>query len=233
MKIKKISVVDQIFENIKNDIFNNVYKVGEKLPSETELAEMYGVSRASVRTANQRLLLLGLIDIKTGEGSFVKEFNFINLTKEVSEIIANYSMLEYLYEFRTDIELSCAKLAMKRASDKELENLSIIAEEMFFEAKKNNIDEYFEINYKFHYELCKLSKNKLYEFVYSSIKDICILSMKTNVETILKFNKNGFIISAESHIEIAHLIRKRSVKKVIKALDDLINFYANLTNEDL
>lgn len=225
LEIKKISIVDQIFENIKEDIQSNVYKPGDKLPSEIVLAEMYGVSRVSVRTAIQRLAMLGMIDIRVGEGSFVKEFNFRDLTNQISEIIANNSMLEFLFEFRSNIEIHCVKLAISRAADYELKQLIVIARDMFEKAKNNDLSGYIERNYDYHYLLCTLSKNRLYEFVYSSIKDLFLLGIKTNLETGDSLGYNALNTSAKNHIYLSELIISRKSDEACSYLDSIINFY--------
>lgn len=60
-----------IFSDIKNKINNGDYKAGDKLPSEHELADLYGVSRITSKRALQELEIIGLIERKKGKGSFV------------------------------------------------------------------------------------------------------------------------------------------------------------------
>lgn len=52
-KIRRLSVVDQVSDSIKQSLLDQVWKEGDKLPSEGELAEYYGVNRLSVRMALQ------------------------------------------------------------------------------------------------------------------------------------------------------------------------------------
>ena len=59
-KIRRLSVVDQVSDSIKQSLLDQVWKEGDKLPSEGELAEYYGVNRLSVRMALQKLSTLGL-----------------------------------------------------------------------------------------------------------------------------------------------------------------------------
>ena len=49
MKIKKVSVVDQVSEALKEKLLNHTWEPGDKLPSEGELADTFGVNRLSVR----------------------------------------------------------------------------------------------------------------------------------------------------------------------------------------
>lgn len=221
-RINRESVAEQVFESLKDSIEEGQYKAGDKLPSETSLANTFGVSRLSVRTAIQKLSLLGLADVKVGEGTFVKEMSFLNLTNQVSEMIANEDMMEYLLEFRTNIESHCTNLALKRATDQELDELLKLSYELGKIALESNIEKYTELDYEFHYMLCKLSKNKLYELVYSSIRDLFYKTIRMNLESISDVNfslKN----SAEGHISLVLMLKERNELEALSCIDKIIN----------
>lgn len=67
-----VSLYEQLKLLIKNDILNNIYKPGERMPSETELGELYGVSRITVRRAIKELANEGLLICRQGKGTFVE-----------------------------------------------------------------------------------------------------------------------------------------------------------------
>ena len=69
--IDRSRIADQIFEELRDDIVLGKIVRGEKLPSERELANQYGVSGPTVREAIRGLTLLGLVDVKHGSGAFV------------------------------------------------------------------------------------------------------------------------------------------------------------------
>lgn len=71
--IKRESVADQIFGQLKTKIVSGELKPGDKLPTEMELCELYNVSRTSVRQALTNLSSLDLVEAKTGGGTFVKK----------------------------------------------------------------------------------------------------------------------------------------------------------------
>ena len=81
-KIETVSVVDQVCMAIKEMIITTPYRPGDKLPSEQEIAEAYGVNKLSVRMALQTLCTLGAIEKRNGEGSFVKRFSISPLLIE-------------------------------------------------------------------------------------------------------------------------------------------------------
>ena len=72
-KIERVNLTDQIYEQIVSNIMQGTWAVGDKLPSESELADSMGVSRVSVRAAIQKACAIGLIETKVGRGVFCKE----------------------------------------------------------------------------------------------------------------------------------------------------------------
>lgn len=69
--IKRVTVTEQIMEQIAQFITQGQLKAGDKLPNERDLAARLGVTRGRVREALRALSLIGLITIKAGEGSYV------------------------------------------------------------------------------------------------------------------------------------------------------------------
>ena len=63
--------------------------MGERLPSESEFADIFGVNRLSIRMALQKLSAVGIIETRVGEGSFVKEFSMRSFIDEISVFFEN------------------------------------------------------------------------------------------------------------------------------------------------
>jgi len=70
---QKITIVESILDQVVCQIRDGVLKPGDKLPSERQMIEMLGVSRSSVREAMQGLSAMGLVEIRPGDGTFVKD----------------------------------------------------------------------------------------------------------------------------------------------------------------
>jgi DNA-binding FadR family transcriptional regulator len=71
--VKKQTLPEQMAETIKELILSGKLEAGDALPTEPELCEQFGVSRAVVRDATRILMALGLVDVKHGAGVFVTE----------------------------------------------------------------------------------------------------------------------------------------------------------------
>lgn len=69
---RRVKVVDEIIETLRQDIVTRRLPHGERLPSEKELSERFGVSQPTVREAIRALETIGLVEVFHGSGSFVR-----------------------------------------------------------------------------------------------------------------------------------------------------------------
>ena len=73
--IRRTSLSDKIIEQIINLISRKVLKPGQRLPSEKDLCKRFGVGRTSIREALRSLAVMGILDGRVGEGTFVSKNN--------------------------------------------------------------------------------------------------------------------------------------------------------------
>ncbi|MFN2188314.1 MAG: FadR/GntR family transcriptional regulator [Candidatus Promineifilaceae bacterium] len=69
----KLTLADQVVDSIRESILDGEWQPGEALPTEPELSEIFGVSRAVVRDATRMLAAQGLVEARHGKGVFVTE----------------------------------------------------------------------------------------------------------------------------------------------------------------
>jgi len=81
--IRRPKVREQVSEQIKQYIVSEKLMPGDRLPTETQLAETFGISRLSVREATKTLEFLGIIESKTGVGLTVGRLDLGRLTKHL------------------------------------------------------------------------------------------------------------------------------------------------------
>ena len=72
--IERRSVTDEVFAQLSAEVLSGDLAAGDNLPSERRLAEVLGVSRPSVRQALQRLANAGLVDVRHGDATTVRDF---------------------------------------------------------------------------------------------------------------------------------------------------------------
>src|SRR5919201_4674404 len=116
--IRRPRASGEIVAQIERAIFGGHLSSGDRLESERELAEKFGVSRITVRDALRVLEARGLIRVKVGAtgGAFVAEANVDRVAESISTMIQLKRMtLSELAEARTVVEAATAELAAQRA----------------------------------------------------------------------------------------------------------------------
>ncbi|MBI4560568.1 MAG: FadR family transcriptional regulator, partial [Candidatus Rokubacteria bacterium] len=85
--IKSTRIYEEIVRQIRTLISEGKLRSGDQLPPERELAESFKVSRTSVREALRALESIGLIEIRAGEGTFVREISVESLIEPLALVI--------------------------------------------------------------------------------------------------------------------------------------------------
>lgn len=169
--VKRISVSEQIFEQLKEKITSGELQPGEKLPSENELCKLYGVSRTTIRQALANLSSLELIETKFGEGSFVKQTNIGDVMTSLLKTprLSRESILEVI-EFRQLIEPPVAKLACKKANDADVRRLRTLYQGMV--DHQNDLAVFTQYDRNFHLAIAQISGNAHIVKIFDIISDV-------------------------------------------------------------
>lgn len=110
------SRVDGVAERLRDLILSGELPAGDRLPNERELADSLGVNRSSVREALKRLEFLELIEVRHGQGSFVRALSESSSLQVIEALLADprtitRELLRQLLEFRRHISLHVVELA--------------------------------------------------------------------------------------------------------------------------
>jgi GntR family transcriptional regulator, transcriptional repressor for pyruvate dehydrogenase complex len=111
---RKKTVVESIIEQLIEKIKDGTLQTGAKLPSERQLIDMLHVSRSSVREALQGLSAMDLIEIRPGDGTFVKELKpqfYLNLDIQSLSSVLQKQMYRHMNQARLVLESGIAELA--------------------------------------------------------------------------------------------------------------------------
>ena len=171
-KIQVGRVSEEIVRQIEQAIYSEKLLPGDRLSSERELAEQFGVSRMTVRDALRILESNGLVEIRVGAngGAFIREPNLDPFNSSLNNILKfkKASLLE-LAEARKIIETATAELAAERANPTDLDTLRdvVIAAK---EALRSGDLYYMPHSVNFHSALAKSAKNYILELTVSSFR---------------------------------------------------------------
>ena len=115
--VKRDSLSKQVSDKLESLIESGTYQVGERIPTEPELMEMFQVSRNTVREAVQSLTWAGILEVKQGDGTYVRSCNRFqaNMTQKCAQVD-----LEDIRETRNCLEVSIAHLAAQRRNQEDI-----------------------------------------------------------------------------------------------------------------
>ena len=118
--IKTKKIYEEIVEQLRELISTGTFNPGDKLPSERDMAQMLGVSRASVREAVVALQAMGVLDVKPGEGTFVSASMNSEMIEPLALVLSvERNPLAQLMEVRRILEAEAAALAAQRATEQD------------------------------------------------------------------------------------------------------------------
>lgn len=199
--------------------------IGEKMPPERTLAEMFNVSRASIREALRALEIIGLIEVRPGEGSFVTELNIAPFINAITPLLIKDESLEQdLLDFRKILELSAVELAAIRGKST-VELLESLAK-MKTAIDHDDINAGAEADILFHKSIFLLSQNFILQKASECIATILESSVRFNREKILANNHNANELYHQ-HLGIYEAIKLRRPELAKNRMEQHLNFVLN------
>jgi len=160
-KVRATKVSAVVAEQIVEAIKTGVYPVGSRLPSEAELAQATGVSRASVREALSALQAVGLIEAKSGSGNFVRKSPTQEDEADVPLLLESEAGCLEVMEARETLEPSVVALVARKASRKVVRDLRHAIGEMRSQIASADFSSYFQADKRFHLALVAAAGNRL------------------------------------------------------------------------
>ena len=205
-------VYEGILLQIHQIVHERKLRPGDKLPSERELSELLGAGRSSVREALRALELLGLIETRRGEGTFLKNYRhnrFIDILGFF--ILQDAKSKKDLVEMRKMLELDAVRLACRRASEKhfeEMERILAIAEERI---ERGELPA--EEDYQFHRIICRSSRNSILHRIWTPLVEY---SNSVRVESLSREGRARTAL--REHREIMEAIRAGDVQTAVEKM---------------
>ncbi len=199
------SVPDKVAKQILDLIAKGKFQIGEPLPSERKLSEIFKVSRASIREALKYLELSGFIKTAHGKRTIIKnatEDTIKNplqllLTKDERKIVE-------LTKIRAYLEAYGAKDAAINRTEQDIKKLENIINRMEYYFTENIIN--FKTDFDFHMTVATSTKNLIYIHITDTVHNL--------ISSSLKFYREVIFVSRESQEQL--LIQHKEIFKFIK-----------------
>ena len=150
-QIKSYSAPEMVIKQFLKNLETGEMKAGQKLPTQEQLAEMFGVSRSSIREAMNALAMMGYVEITQGKGSSIRDElpNSVSYSHPV-DLFAEAN-LYHLMEIREVLECYAAEKAAMIASEEKLALLRKAVNKL--EVSQTDLREFFLDDLNFHVSL--------------------------------------------------------------------------------
>lgn len=216
VRIKSNRVYEGVVLQIQDLIAQGKLRPGEKLPPERELAERFGIGRNSIREAIRQLELLGLVEARQGEGTFITEATIDTIAAPFLSILAQSQQLRAeVLDFRKILEPRIAALAAQRATPENIariEELAVAFDECVY-SEAIPIAQSIELDTQFHHAIAEATQNGLIVRVMSAV--IGLLQ-----EFRLQLLESAYHDPALAHRSITEAIRMRDSQRAHEAMEN-------------
>jgi GntR family transcriptional repressor for pyruvate dehydrogenase complex len=170
--VARTPLYERLAEHLRAYIVEAGLSAGERLPSERELAEKLSVSRASVRQAIVALEVQGIVDVRHGEGAFLRRTRLD--TMPMPELMELKRRLPDILDAREAIEVKLAALAEQRRNEEDIAACSAALAKMQQEIADDQIGEVGD--QEFHQSVVRAAKSQLLARMY----DILVTDIATS-----------------------------------------------------
>lgn len=202
---------DYVIDQIQQALISGTLTPGERLPSESELAASFHVSRGSIRQAMKALEMLGIVTIRPGNGTYInkkptsKSFNPLSYAL----LLANPNM-KMIVEARCSLERDISELILKNPD--QIDNILPLLEDNLNHHRDlltQGADAYklVENDLAFHRILSRNCNNTILQIVYDYVMDAFATYMrKTQVGQLREQNDRTLL----DHAKIIQALQKRN-----------------------
>lgn len=199
-----------------DQIFDHKLKKGDQIESDRVLAVKLGVGRSAIREALKVLDVLGMIDIRPGQGTYISndEANFFIIPLSWS-LFLNGKQVDSILTVRNLLEIKAAELAASCKDEEALENLKEVDQKMNDAYAKQDYKAFLETDLEFHQGIARCSGNTV---IYSMMQTIS--SLMRHVSGSGMVNARQLKESEEEHSRIYDCILSHDSKGAADAMRD-------------
>jgi len=217
-------IIDQIKELIETGQLNS----GDRLPSERQLAERFGVGRTYVRDAIKKLEFYGILKTIPQSGTVVAGLGVTALSGLISNILKlEKADFHSLVETRVLLEVEAAKLAAQRRS---IDNLITLKNSLnIYHNKVIEVEPAVEEDFLFHLSIAEASGNNV-------IKSLLMIVTPEIMQIYKKLNvcSDGVSLkSYEEHKELYKYIEEQNQEKAMAAMRNHLSSVLNFAQNNL
>ena len=158
--VKRNSTPQLVMQQILESIESGQFKPGDKLPTEHQLIEMFGVGRSTIREATSTLSMMGYLRSIQGKGCFVREdLDPVKATGLALQNMKAAANIIDLVEVREILECNAVRLAARRADAEDIGRIQTAFSKM--KETRRDLKRFIDHDFQFHIALARASQNQL------------------------------------------------------------------------
>jgi len=216
------SLAQEVVDSLLGQIQSGELGKGDRLPTESELMRMLGVSRTVVREAISRLQAAGVVETRHGIGSFVLEVQAPhNFHIDPKELVTIHDILDVL-QLRQSLESAAAGIAAIKRSPQDLDHMQAILNEFraLLEAGKETVD----ADFRFHLAIAQATGNRYFVEFMSYLGQTVIPRTRINTASLGKETQARYLERVHyEHEEIARAIAMQNAVVASSAMQLHLN----------
>ncbi len=224
--LKKTRIPEEIADRIRRGLLDRTFPLDRPLPSERVLAQRFGVSRGSVRDAFRMLEVMGLVEMRHGQGTFPRELSIDRVVTPLASVITHQRDLQdELMDARRMFEPAVARAAADRRTEADLAELDRIlaVQRRKLRQGQNAIVE----DTAFHAVLAHATRNRVVVRIMATLNELLVESRK---QTLRQKGRPG--VSLAGHEKIVAAIRQHDLDGAAAAMRHHIDQIAELLDEE-
>ena len=189
-KIERTTVVERVMERMKELIASGQFKVHDKLPTEQELANMFGIARNSVREAVKIFHYLGVLESQTGRGTYVCDRGKISSEALTWSILLGENDFVELIQLREVLEqVGLRSLVESYRQNPEsaggvMAELEKVIEDIKAAVEQQDLEALIQADYRFHGAIIAASNNSLFTAIYRTLRAFMHEEIKKSLQNV-------------------------------------------------
>ncbi|MEC1377031.1 MULTISPECIES: FadR/GntR family transcriptional regulator [Heyndrickxia] len=229
-KIQPKKIYEQVADELVEMIREGNLKPGEKLDSVQQLAENFSVGRSAIREALTSLRAMGLIELRQGEGTYVKKFEPNDISYSIVQaLLMNKEDIIHLLEVRKILETGIVVAAAEKHNEEDLDKMKIALKEM----KKATVNEELgeQADLAFHLAIVNATHNPLLINLMSHVSELMVQAMEETRRIWLYSRVSTLEILYEQHSRILEGIESRNKEQARNAMLDHLESVENMLKD--
>lgn len=224
---------EHVESQLKDYILTTPVNIGDKIPTEFELADMFGVGRSTIREAVKGLVTKGMLEVRRGSGTYVISTQTLDEDPlSLSRYSDKYKLALELLDVRLMLEPEIAALAALHSTEEEKVRLVTLCEAVEENIRKN--ENHLPNDVKFHEYIAKCSRNRVVEtlipiistavitfgnLTYRKLLDETVRSHRSILNAILAGDSVGARCAMVSHLSFNREYLRSALNEKSKTSD--------------